>query len=524
MSYARGISETPSEGSDLVMMESDDEHDELLSDSLQTAPKHVPGTVQKYKFINKFAPDDLEDPQAIIKSPRPTQTVKMPQCRGSLSVRAYLHLETTSQQPGHGKKSAMVTVMKSIQCNPFIFTVESTFKAFVRDVANAAKTTTTNLTLSCLCWKFETPASLPMKLLTDEVGFQAMLDAVQERTKGHTIFLYLPKPIDLEGPPEMSSHRNTMYYEDDEDSSIPPEWKTMSHKAQINALHQESTKEVMELERQYPIGSHPLFPDKRIYAKNGLFWELTSLRLDVWGAAIRQSTQSNPRATYDMPPMSNHFTKDKTIKPVRPPPNSSMIVFAAYGAYVKGKDYTCDGTPNHGDTQTALNNHSNHDSGCSAALMDSQNGISPRSRPDPLFFAHHPGLPHPYPPHPSYYHPPYYPYQYSYYPPPPNTVHPPAAPALPPVTAPVTNDSYPSPGISTKHSVTLEAFCAKFLISGSDSVKLSKLGYNPGNHIVESLTTDDWQSVGFTILSWRMFLSYHRKFCNAIIAGTWIST
>lgn len=117
----------------------------------------------------------------------------------SLSVRAYLHLETTSQQPGRGKKLAMVTITKSIQCNPFIFTVESTFKAFVREVANAAKTTTTNLTLSRLRWKFETPASLPMKLLTDEVGFQAMLDAVQERTKGHTIFLYLLKPIDLEG-------------------------------------------------------------------------------------------------------------------------------------------------------------------------------------------------------------------------------------------------------------------------------------------------------------------------------------
>jgi hypothetical protein len=117
----------------------------------------------------------------------------------SLSVRAYLHLETTSQQQGRGKKTNMVTVTKSIQCNPFIFTVESSFKAFVREIASAAKTTTANLTLSRLCWKFETPASLPMKLLTDEVGFQAMLDAVQERSKGHTIFLYLPKPIDLEG-------------------------------------------------------------------------------------------------------------------------------------------------------------------------------------------------------------------------------------------------------------------------------------------------------------------------------------
>ncbi|KAG1893143.1 uncharacterized protein F5891DRAFT_1196769 [Suillus fuscotomentosus] len=422
----------------------------------------------------------------------------------------------------------MVTITKSIQCNPFIFTVESTFKAFVREVANAAKTTTTNLTLSLLHWKFETPASLPMKLLTDEVGFQAMLDAVQERTKGHTIFLYLPKPIDLEGPPEMSSHRNAMYYEDDEDSSIPPERNaTMSHKAQINALCQESTKEVMELERHYPIGSHPLFPDKRIYAKNGLFWELTSLRLDVWGAAI--STQSDPRATYDTPPMSNHFTKDKAIKPVRPPPNSSMTVFAAYGAYVKGEDYTSNRTPSHGETQTGLNNHSDHDSGHSATLTDYQNSVPPRSGPDPLFFAHHPGLPHPHhlglphlhQPHPLYYHPPYYPYQYSYYPPP-NAVHPPAVPP-PPVAVPVTSDSYPSPGITMKHSVTLETFCAKFHVSGSDSEKLSKLGYNPGNRIVESLTTDDWQSVGFTMLSWRTFLSYHRKFCDAIIAGTWIS-
>jgi hypothetical protein len=76
-----------------------------------------------------------------------------------------------------------------------------------------------------------------------------MIDAVQERMKGHTIFLYLPKPIDLEGvcyflpwdfclscqkPPEMSSRRDNTYYEEDEDSSIQTERNaSMSHKAQI---------------------------------------------------------------------------------------------------------------------------------------------------------------------------------------------------------------------------------------------------------------------------------------------------
>ncbi|KAG1860248.1 hypothetical protein DFJ58DRAFT_874432 [Suillus subalutaceus] len=410
----------------------------------------------------------------------------------SLSVRAYFHLKTTSQQPGRSKKSNMVTIMKSTQCNPFIFMIDSSFKAFVREVASAAKTMMSNLMLSHLRWKFKTPASLPTKLLTDEVGFQAMLDAVQECTKGHTIFLYLPKPIDLEGPPELSSCRDTRY-EYDEYSSVPPEHNAaMSHKAQINALHQESTKEVMELEHCYPIGSHPLFPNKRIYVKNGLFLELTSLRLDVWGAAI--STQSDPRATYDMPPVSNYFMKDKAIKPACPPPNSPMTMFAAYGAYAKGEDYTPN-TPS-------------------------------RSEPDPSFFTHQ--LPYP-PLPPSYYHPPYYPYQYSYYPLP-NAVHPTTAPphpsSAPLVPAPATGsvtDLYPSPGITTKCSVTLEAFCAKFVVSASDSEKLSKLGYNPGNRIVESLTMGDWQSVGFTLLSWRTFLSHHRKFCDTIIAGTWLS-
>jgi WD40 repeat protein len=45
MSYTRGISETPSEGSDIVITESDDEHDQLLSDSLRTDPK--PGEVPR---------------------------------------------------------------------------------------------------------------------------------------------------------------------------------------------------------------------------------------------------------------------------------------------------------------------------------------------------------------------------------------------------------------------------------------------------------------------------------------------
>ncbi|KAG2157039.1 hypothetical protein DEU56DRAFT_750243 [Suillus clintonianus] len=539
-----------SQDSNHVPMESDDELDQLISDGVQTSAK--PAT--EFTFVNEFTSEDVSAVQPASKKGRKrkieaaskpetsskTVTKKAKTRQGvrnklavfenndddeepqALSVRAYLHLETTSQQPSRGKKPAAI-ITKSSQCNPFIFTIDTSFNMFIRAVADAAKTTTMNLTVSRLRWKFETPASLPMKLLTDEVGFRAMLDAVQERTKGHTIFLFLPKPIDLEAPPEVtvSSHRNNTMYEDDEDSGIPADRTAFSHKAQINHLRQENSKEVTELEHRYPIGDHPLFPNKRIYTKGGLFWDLTPLRLDVWAAAIRQSTHANPRATYDAPPMSNHFTKDKAIKPTRPPPDAPMTTFAAYGAYHKGEDYMPT-TDSRDRFHSTLDDY-RHDQHSSAISDHNTSGhfthARPGSMPDPSLFPRLPGL---HPPAP-YYHPTYFPYQYPYFPPP-NVIQPqqplaPQAPAPASVTEP---ESYPSPGVTMKHSVTLEAFCARYLISSADSEKLSQLEYRPGNRIVESLTTGDWQLAGFTVLSWRTFLSHHRKFCDAIIAGTWV--
>jgi hypothetical protein len=125
----------------------------------QTSSKAVKKAKTRQGARNKLTvfenSDDDEQPQALFVR---------------AYLRAYLHLETTSQQPSRGKKSAAV-ITKSSQCNPFIFTIDTSFDAFIQAVANAANATTMNLTVSRLRWKFETPASLPMKLLTDEVGF-----------------------------------------------------------------------------------------------------------------------------------------------------------------------------------------------------------------------------------------------------------------------------------------------------------------------------------------------------------------
>lgn len=123
-----------------------------------------------------------------------------------------------------------------------------------------------------------------------------------------------------------------------------------------------------------------------------------------------------------MSPVSNYFTKDKAIKPACPPPNSPMTMFSAYGAYVKGEDYTPE---------------SHEGSELHTASTDYENSMPSRSGPDSLFFMHQ--LSHTHSP-PSYYHPLYYSYQYSYYPLS-NAVHPPTAPPPTPILGTISSTS-----------------------------------------------------------------------------------
>lgn len=95
-------------------------------------------------------------------------------------------------------KSSSSTSQKLAQCNPFIFTVKDSFNTFVDAVADAADTMPWHLTMSRLHWRFKTPANLQPKLLTNEVGYQAMIKAVKGRHKDQVIFLYIPQPIPCE--------------------------------------------------------------------------------------------------------------------------------------------------------------------------------------------------------------------------------------------------------------------------------------------------------------------------------------
>jgi len=259
---------------------------------------------KKKKGASKTAIFDIDEDEEVAEPPLQ-------------SITAHLHLETSVEVVGRARgKSVTTTSTKLTQCPPFIFMVKDSFNSFIDAVADAAQTMPWHLTTSRLRWRFETPANLQPKLLTNEVGYTAMINAVKSRRKDQVIFLYIPQPvsheqvcrltdlhayIDLLQPAvEETKGRKRAgggtVELDDESSPSNSSLKTqivsfvfllcMGLKFCQDWLQNRAGSELKELQEKYPIGNHPRFPTKRIYASGGLFWELTSLRLQVWANAI----------------------------------------------------------------------------------------------------------------------------------------------------------------------------------------------------------------------------------------------
>lgn len=52
------------------------------------------------------------------------------------------------------------------------------------------------------------------------------------------------------------------------------------------AIAQKTAGNQRKLLEKYPIGTHPSYPDKRVYQDGTRAWELTDIRLRVWASSI----------------------------------------------------------------------------------------------------------------------------------------------------------------------------------------------------------------------------------------------
>ncbi|KAF9245011.1 hypothetical protein BU15DRAFT_59174 [Melanogaster broomeanus] len=423
----------------------------------------------------------------------------------SREISGHVFLESTSTQVisarGRSGKGS-TTVVKSVQCPAFLFSTITSFNDLVQEIAKAAKTNVAQLILTRLHWKHETPAKGERKLLANDVGYKAMLKSIEAKKGNPVIFFYLPKPAEIEEPPVLSTIQNNLMMANYDELTSG---ENDSIKGQIDLMRNSYGVQRSQLDERYPVGNHPLFPGKRIYAaKEKDFWELSPLRLDVWASAIVWSfLVAKGRATYDTPPISAHFTASATIKPRRPEPGSPLATFTAYHMYQKATTGHAEALP-----PPIAGNELVYQPGTAPPLMPA--GVYPSPNMLQPYYPQYPGFPLPYfPPGPSYY---TLPYQVL-----PNSqvsgsnMHPMHNPPSP----------MSSPSATTSHHVTLETFCTRYMISTKDSERLAALEYMPGNRLVEHLSEADWKAAGFSILGWRGFLYAHGKFCKAIRDGSW---
>ena len=113
-----------------------------------------------------------------------------------LEISGHLFLETTTLVPaGRGRGKQPSTVTQSMQCDTFIFTNRNSFNDLGKMLAVAAQMSAESLTLSWLHWKYEAPARGERKLVSNEVGFKAMMKSIEKKKGDAVVFFYLPKPI-----------------------------------------------------------------------------------------------------------------------------------------------------------------------------------------------------------------------------------------------------------------------------------------------------------------------------------------
>ena len=149
------------------------------NDTPSSLPK--PTASKKKKTVSKTAIFDIEDDEVLEPPPQ--------------SITAHLHLESTIEVVSHTRgKQTSSTSTRLTQCNPFIFTVKDDFDTFIDTVAKAANCLPWHLAQSRLRWRFETLANLQPKLIANEVGYQAMIQAVKTHRKDQVVFLFVPQP------------------------------------------------------------------------------------------------------------------------------------------------------------------------------------------------------------------------------------------------------------------------------------------------------------------------------------------
>ncbi|THU94096.1 hypothetical protein K435DRAFT_860920 [Dendrothele bispora CBS 962.96] len=361
---------------------------------------------------------------------------------------------------------------------PFSISSKRAYTGLVIELATALKCSVLDISDDKLSWKKKVPANSPKSLVGREVGWADILKQLRAAKPDKCgIIIFCPKP-----------QRNLPEEEYDTEFAVP-DMATNSIAEQQATFDQAYNGHMEQLQAAYPVGSHPLFPEKRIYQEksSGKCWELTPLRLRAWASALGRQA-----ATLETPPSSAHFNVSGCIKamPRTPAVSEAPAPTATHPIATS--------LPTLAPASTGLFG-SSIGIGELVALSMMSNMFGPGVAGNVMATAF-PGLAAPAnaPTNVS---------QAA----PPTACDPTTTPSLP-----------PSPHVNLNVEVPLEQFCNHYKLSSAIQAGLVKLGYTPGDPNLHKTETSDWRDyAGIPPLSWKRVLKVHQQFITDAREGIW---
>jgi hypothetical protein len=113
-------------------------------------------------------------------------------------ITVYLFIESSTPPAASSTKSrgksATSSSLKTIQRAPFIHNSNEDFSAFCRAIAKNTPCHLDTINTTKLQWRFETPQNGQRKLVTNQIGYEAMISAAKLKKGGAVIFVYMPPP------------------------------------------------------------------------------------------------------------------------------------------------------------------------------------------------------------------------------------------------------------------------------------------------------------------------------------------
>ncbi|KAJ7482056.1 hypothetical protein B0H11DRAFT_2280179 [Mycena galericulata] len=357
-----------------------------------------------------------------------------------------------------------------VQRGPFKLNTKHSYSYFLSKLAEVLPCHVDNIHQSKIKWKSQKPANGKLLPIGGAAGYEAIQDAMREKTKERVILINMPAPAAPMDEP-------TAWDTGVEEKPAPAfDYSELEREDSMNSFQQQRTTfndaiktEKEKLEAEYPIGNNPLFPELRVYydPKTKYYFDLTPTRMGVWASHMSQGKTDEKTAPAYTTPASRLFDANQRIKNVPGEAPGLAFPVAAIAAPAP-LAVPAPPTPAPALSLSDL---------LLASLLGQQGGGL-----GALF----PHL---------------------------NT----GAAPLPARRSAPTSPAKRIPSPVKHHNVTAEEFCMRYNIDDTDCTRLKDVGFRPGNH-TDSKLEDFLKDAGFTFFGWKRIHQANTQF-KADLAG-----